>query len=280
MRRGLVTGCVLSAACLLMAGSAAARGWRLSVKPSVVTRGGTLRIRTTSGARTCRLAFRIAGITYRYRIRGRGSDFTMARNSDLGRARVTVRCKGVVRSKTFRIVRAATQHVTPPPTPPSGNSPPAASGPQRTPVTVYNVCHFDPRLGTPRYVTLNSGGLAEPTAVWYDSSGRITFFAMSIDGDSFVDEAVVPTADNSAVAYFARCTWPDWVNVATWQQEHTGVTAAEAGSQAFLESVMPIDLSAPEIASAWVQEDAGWQQCHDPSEFGPDALCEYEPAPS
>jgi hypothetical protein len=251
-----------------MTGSAAAQGWRLSVSPNTVRRGGTLRVRTTSRARTCRLTFHIGGANYRFKIRGRGSDFTMAANSDLGRARVTVRCKGRSRSKAFMIRRAG-QHLSPPP----GQSAPAP--PQRTPITVYNVCHLDPGLGPITFISPIYQGRPAPTAAWTDKAGRLLMFASSTDGDAAVDIAVIPTADGSAVAYWARCNWSQWVNVPQWQVEQSTATAPEAASWSYLTGVMPIDLSPPDLAAIWTQPSAEVQNC--PETFDPGSLCQLQP---
>jgi hypothetical protein len=277
MRRTLGASCILTAICLVITASAAARGWTLSVKPSTVTRGGTLRIRTTSRARTCRLTFHIGSSNYRFRIRGHGSDFTMATNSDLGRARVSVRCKGVVRTKRFTIIqRKATQPSSAPgaSAPPPSASPPA-SAPHTTPVTVYNVCHLDPGLGPYQSISATYQGMPAPSAVWVNSAGRITMFASSIDGDNAVDVAVIPTADHTAIAYFARCNWTDWVSMSQWLAQHPSVTSEQAASWQYLGGIMPIEPL--NLDNTWTQPSAGWIQCEDPGAYDPGTLCNYYP---
>jgi hypothetical protein len=70
--------CIFVGVCLVAAVSAGAKSWRFSVRPSTITRGGTLKIRTTSRARTCRLTVHIGSVDYRGRMSGRrGKDFTI-----------------------------------------------------------------------------------------------------------------------------------------------------------------------------------------------------------
>jgi hypothetical protein len=286
VRRIFATGFLTLAIGLLSTASAGAHGWTLHLKPATVPQGGTVSIWTTARARTCALTIRIAGQNHRYRLDRHGDRFSLSARTALGRARVTVHCEGLVASESFRVVRPAAKQPAPtsplPPTSPPASSPapvaPTAPAAQATPLTVYNVCHFNPGLGTPQYIYPVVNGQVEPTAAWLDSSGQLAFLAASTDGDSAVDIAVIPTAaDRSVIAYFARCNWSNWITVAQWQQAQpqAGVTAAQAGSQAYLQEVMPINDSLASLDLPWVTQSVGWSQCA----TNPYDQCDYELQP-
>jgi hypothetical protein len=263
VRRTLTVGLLTVVLGSILASSASARGWTLYLKPGRVRPGGTVRIWTTARARTCALTIRIAGQNYRYRLDGSGDRFTFVRRTPLGKARVTVHCTGLVASATFAVVRRTAQHPAPRPSPGA------------TRVTVYNVCHLNPGLGTYRSIDPVVNGQVEPTAAWLDSTGQLAFLAASTDGNNTVDDAIIPTAANrNVVAYFARCTWSNWVSVAQWRQAQAGMTA-QAGSEAYLEEVMPINDSLDSLALPWVTPQLGWSECP-PTPY---ADCDYELAP-
>lgn len=282
MRR-ILTGSVLTLALgLLFAASAAAHGWSLHIKPRTVPQGGSVTIWTTARARSCALTMRVGHRNYRYRLdRGR-TIFSLTRNVALGRARVTVRCEGLVKSGTFRVVPRPGKH--PAPTPPPASQPPpvAPTVPAlvATPVTVYNVCHAVPGLGTHQKVDVTINGQIWPTLAWTDSSGQLALLLAATPGSTTYDIAVIPTAaDRSVVAYFARCTWPNWVTVAQWQAAEAsagaGVTAAQAGSISYLQETMPINDSLASTGLTWVTPSVGVSEC--PTDSSLD--CDYEPAP-
>jgi hypothetical protein len=276
MRRGLFLGALTGALVLSMAGPAGAHGWSLYLKPSSVRQGGTIRIWSTA-RRACPLTIRIAGHSYHYRLDRGGNRFSLDGSTPVGRDRVTVHCKGLVASETFRVVKRSgptTPTGAGPTTPSSGGPPPAAPVPQTTPLTVSNVCHLDPGLGTQHVLDPVINGQIWPTVAWLDSSGQLAFLAASTNGDGPVDIAVIPTAANrSVVAYFARCSWPNWVSVAQWQQAQSGITAAQAGSLAYLQEVMPINDSLDSLALPWVTPQVGWSECP----TNPYADCDYQP---
>ena len=205
-----------------------------------MTRGGTLKIRTTSRARTCRLTVHIGSVDYRRKINGRrGRDFTIPIDAQIGIGQVTVRCGGRSQSTRFTIISSAQPPVTPTPsssppaaTPPPGTTPPPA--PKTTGITVSDVCTLSPTLGPYVYVASTFDGRPAPTAAWLNQAGRIRFFASSLDGDNVADVAVVPNADTSAVLWYARCDWPAWINAPEWQQQTPGVPADQNPTLAFM----------------------------------------------
>jgi hypothetical protein len=263
---------------LLFAALAGANSWTLYVKPDRVAQGGTLGIWTTAQARTCALTIRLGGQSYNYRLKRAGDRFSLSQGTALGHGRVTVHCEGLVASETITVIRRPRTHSAPSATEPQSNPPPVSPASQSTPVTVYNVCHLDPGLGTQHDLDPDVNGQIWPTVAWLDSSGQIAILAASTDGDSAVDIAVIPTAANpNVVAYFARCSWSNWITVAQWEQDQqqSGVSAAQAGSLAYLQEVMPENSSLASTDLPWVTPQVGWSQC--PAD--PYSECDYELQP-
>lgn len=276
MRRVAASGLLTLAVGLVVVASAAANhGWTLYVKPDRVPQGGTVGIWTNAQARTCALTLRLGGRNYGYRLARAGGRFTLSPSTALGQGRVTVQCEGLTASQAITVVQRPSTHSAPTTTQPPASSPPVSPASPRTPVTVYNVCHLNPGLGTQHDLDPVVNGQTQPTVVWLDSTGQIAMLAASTDGDSAVDIAVIPTAANrNVVAYFARCSWSNWITIAQWQQAQaqSGVTAAQAGSLAYLQEVMPINSSLDSLALPWVTPQVGWSQC--PAD--PYSQCDYE----
>jgi hypothetical protein len=141
-------------------------------------------------------------------------------------------------------------------------------------LTVYNVCHLNPGIGT-YYSGTVSEGWPGPTAYWLDSKGNFEFFAASTDGDAAVDIAIISTADETDIAYFARCSWSNWLTIAEWDQlrAQSGVPAAQAGSLAYLEEVTPANDALSGLGSTYFTPSVGVSVCQDDSA----AECEYDP---
>lgn len=274
MRRVAVLGLLTLVVGLVVATSAtASRGWTLYVKPDRVAQGGTLGVWTTAQASSCGLTLRLGGRDYGYRLARAGGRFTLNSRTPLGQGRVTVKCEGLTASESITVVQRVSKQSQPTTTQPQ-SSPPVSPATPRTPVTVYNVCHLNPGLGTQHDSDPVVNGVAEPTAVWLTSAGTIAILAASTDGNSSVDVAVIPSATNqNEVAYFARCSWTNWITIAQWQQDQAqAVTTAQAGSLAYLQEVMPINNSLDSLALPWVTPEVGWSQC--PAD--PYSDCDYE----
>jgi hypothetical protein len=116
----------------------------------------------------------------------------------------------------------------PAPAPSPRSTAPPATAPPGTPVTVYNVCHANPGLG-PVHIGRISEGFEYPTFYWlYTATGELAFAALSTDGDpaGAVNVAFGWTIGNASTpAFFAQCSWPVWINIAVWDQEHPGSTS-------------------------------------------------------
>ena len=275
----LTGGVLMLAVGLVLVAPAAAHGWSLHVKPRTVRQGGKVTIWTTARARSCALTMRVAHRNYRYRLARGRTIFSLTRHVALGQARVTAHCEGLVKAETFTIVPRPANHSAP--TPPAA-TPPAATPtvPAPTPVTVYNVCHATPGLGTHQKLDVPVNGQNWPTIAWTDSTGQLSLLLAATPGSSTYNVAVIPTAaDRSVIAYFARCTWTNWLTVTQWQAAQasagTGVTAAQAGSLGYLQEVMPINDSLDSLALPWVTPQVGWSECP----TTPYADCDFELEP-
>jgi hypothetical protein len=269
--------------------SASAKSWYLSVRPAHITQGGSVVIKTTAGRR-CSLIIRMGGRNYRFGLPRGGERITTGQTAALGRARVTVYCRGLVATGWFSIAQRPSQPEPPAPTPPSTSTPappvtpptktntppattttPTAPAPQ-TPITVANVCQLNPGLGR-MYTTTTNGN---PTAYWTDGS-KVTILAFSDDGNSSVDIAAVVGPDGQSIAYFARCDWSNWLDVAQYEaaQSQAGVPPAQSSSLGYLIQEQTDDAAASE-ADVWFKPSAGIQMCL----TNPYGTCDYEPIDS
>ena len=247
--RNLPAVAVLLAGILFLAvGSptaSAAPTWTMSVSPAQIPRGGSVAITVTRRAR-CHVILTIAGSRFHYGIK-RKLVLTIPRNEPTGRVRVEMDCGQWYETSSFKIIKS-----------------PLA---QRTPITVYNVCHLNPGLG--HYISTNVSGY--PAVIWPDGS-HVRMFAYSIDGDTAVDVAVIANAQGG-VAYFAYCTWDRWLTVAQFQQAQAqqGVPSAQASSFAYLIQEQQVDAIQQED-SDWFTPSPGWQECP----TNPYDYCDYE----
>jgi hypothetical protein len=234
--------------CAFAAASASARPhWTMSVSPAQIPRGGNVAITVTSRAR-CHLILTIKGTHYHYKITGKDL-LTIPRTEPTGRAKVEVDCGQWYETDSFKIIKAPLAH--------------------RTPITVDNVCHLDPALGTVHDITLNG----EPSAYWLNASGHYSMLATSLDGNASVDAAAVLNAQGG-IAYFARCTWSKWLSWSQYEQavgQPQGVSNSEASQFAYLVQEQNTD-AIQEEDSDWFTPSPGWQECP----TNPYDSCDYE----
>jgi hypothetical protein len=103
-----------------------------------------------------------------------------------------------------------------------------------TPVTVYNVCHINPGLGT-AFFGSQAQGFTDPVVYWlYKANQQLAFFAAATEGEPHgeVDTAFFFNPGSTTLTAFARCTWPVWVNLAVWNQEHPAAPPITSASVA------------------------------------------------
>jgi hypothetical protein len=125
-----------------------------------------------------------------------------------------------------------------PPAPAPAPAPPPVPVPTPThvvtPVTVYNVCHINPGLGTAFYGS-QAQGFTYPVVYWlYKANQQLAFFAAATEGELHgeVDTAFFFSPGSTTLTALARCTWPEWVNLAVWNQEHSSAPPITSASLA------------------------------------------------
>jgi hypothetical protein len=152
--------------------------------------------------------------------------------------------------------------------------------PTPTPLTVANVCSFNPGLGHVYFQTaaenLQIGGPGWPVAYWLNSKGELIFLAAATEGGTAVTVAIIPIAPNSGTpAYAARCEWANWLTVAEYQQqlEQANLTTYVPGSQVWWQELAPSMEALNGLAAEDYTPSVGVSVCS----FDTSSECDYEP---
>jgi hypothetical protein len=167
----------------------------------------------------------------------------------------------------------------PAPKPISPAKPAPAPAPVATPLTVANVCGFNPGLGQ-RYEEsaaqdLQEGGPAWPVSYWLKSNGEIAFLAAATDGGTAVTIAVVPVpGSEGAIEFIAQCNWSKWLTVPEFQQqlEQADLTTYEPDSQSWWQELAPSMEALNGLALEDYTPTVGISVCN----FDTSEECDYE----
>jgi hypothetical protein len=228
---------------LFAATASATPHWTMAVSPAQVPRGGNVAI-TVSRSR-CRLIVTVNGNRQRYKI-NRVQLLTISRSAPTGRAKVEVDCGQWYETESFTITKAQLAH--------------------RTAVTVANVCNLDAAFGT-RHVQQLAGHLA---IVWTNAAGRPIMFVTGSNGNKY---AAVLNAQGG-LAYFASCTWSQWLSWAQYEQttgQPQGVSNSATSEFGYLVQEQQVNAIQQED-SDWFTPASGWQECS----TNPYDDCDYE----
>jgi hypothetical protein len=129
--------------------------------------------------------------------------------------------KGTARIRCVRLVPHPAVPLTPvapppPPAPPPGPPPPPAPPPVKTPLTVFNICTFNPGLGELHI---------HESLVYWDNNhdGQVDFGAANLEGNSEVDVAFIYSGPNIGghLVWIADCPPHEskWINVPLYERE-------------------------------------------------------------